>query len=79
MENRAAYGATLDLPLTGSKPALAELQQAIRPGAEFAVSFHRERCYGLRMVPAPPILPRAPTIDPATTCLITGGTKVRQL
>ena len=77
MENRAAYGPTIDLASAGLRPNATELMQVAQHSGEFAVAHQAGRWYSLRMVPAARTDLRLAAVDPTATHLVLGGTKVR--
>ena len=78
MEDRAAYGTSVDLPLTADQlPSAGQLQALTQHGSEYAVALRGGRVLSLRLQPAAEPLPRRVPAPLEQTGFVSGGAKVR--
>ena len=77
MEDRAAYGTSVDLPTTaGQLPSAGQLQTLTQHGSEYAVALRGGRMLSLRLQPAAEPVPRCLPASSERTGFVTGGAKV---
>ena len=75
MEDRAAYGPSIDLPTSGQLPTFAQLAGIVQSSGDFAIAFRGGGAFGLRMIQSAVPLPRPFSVIPSATCIVAGGTK----
>lgn len=77
MEDRAAYGTSVDLPsAAGRLPTVGQLQALTQHGSEYAVALRGGRALSLRLQPAAEPLPRCVPASYQQTGFVSGGAKV---
>ena len=80
MEDRAAYGTSVDLPTTADQlPSAGQLQAMTQHGSEYAVVLRGGRMLSLRLQPAAEPLPRPVQASDEQTGFVSGGAKVETL
>ena len=78
MEDRSAYGTSIDLCPSGGLPTTAQLQGLAQVSSEYAVTLRAGRAYSLRLMPAAEPLPRPHVVSSHHTAIVPGGAKVRR-
>jgi hypothetical protein len=77
MEDRLAYGTSLDVPRVAAQlPTLAQLQALTQLGGEYAVALRGGRALSLRLQAAVEPLPRRMSASWEQTGFVSGGAKV---
>ena len=77
MEDRSAYGTSVDIPTVAAQlPTVAQLQALTQHGSEYAVAVRGGRALSLRLQPAAEPLPRRVSASCEQTGFVSGGAKV---
>ncbi len=78
MEDRAAYGTSVDLPTAADQlPSVGQLQALTQHGSEYAVALRHGRALSLRLQPSAEPLPRCMPATSEQTGFVSGGAKAR--
>lgn len=77
MEQRARYGTSLDLQLGQEPISVTKLAWAAAASGEFSIAVRAGRYFALRMCTRTAPSPRPVKVPADRTCIVNGGTKVR--
>ena len=78
MENRIAYGPSIDLQQDGPLPTTATWSALAQNSGEYVIALRGGRAFGLRLMQQERLLPRVlSAVVPGLTYMVAGGTKVK--